>query len=180
MPINPAAQAILDLCNALPPPEEIGVEAARVRSRLMSQRAPRGPQVGAVEEHVAHCAHAGLPVRVYLPAGAASAPRPVVLYFHGGGFVLGDLESGDAHCRMFCAGAGCVVVSVNYRHAPEHPFPAATEDAYAAVRWAAEHLDRWNGDPNRVAVAGVSAGTTLADLRSALCQSMPRRRTCPP
>ena len=87
MPISPIAQAILDVYNALPPPEEIGVEAARARSRAMSLRAPRGPDVGAVEEGVAHCAHADLPVRVYLPDGAAFAPRPVVVYFHGGGFV---------------------------------------------------------------------------------------------
>jgi acetyl esterase len=176
MPIDPIAQAILDVYNALPPPEEIGVEAARARSRAMSLSAPRGPDVGAVEEDVAHCAHADLPIRVYLPDGATLAPRPVVVYFHGGGFVTGDLDSGDAHCRMFCAGAGCVVVSVNYRHAPEHPFPAATEDAYAAVCWIADHLGRWNGDPKRVAVAGASAGATLATVATQLA----RDRSGPP
>ena len=170
MPLHPLAQAILDTYNALPPPEEIGVEAARARSRQLTLLAPRGPDVGAVEEGVALCPHAELPVRVYLPAGATFAPRPVVVYFHGGGFVMGDLETGDAHCRMFCAGAGCVVVSVNYRHAPEHPFPAATEDAYAAVTWVAENLGRWNGDPTRVAVAGASAGATLATVATQLAR----------
>ena len=170
MPIHPIAQAILDVYNAMPPPEAISVEAARARSRQMALLAPRGPVVGAIEEGVASCAHAGLPVRIYLPAGPSLAPRPVVVYFHGGGFVMGDLETGDAHCRMFCAGAGCVVVSVNYRHAPEYPFPAATEDAYAAVCWVAANLDRWNGDPNRVAVAGASAGATLATVATHLAR----------
>lgn len=178
MPVNPVAQAILDLYNALPPPEVVGVEAARARSRQMSLMAPRGPDVAVVEEGVAHCPHAGLPVRIYLPDGAMFAPRPVVVYFHGGGFVLGDLDTGDAHCRMFCAGANCVVVSVNYRHAPEHPFPVATEDAYAAVRWVADHLGTWNGDPNRVAVAGASAGATLATVATHLARDRQGPRIC--
>lgn len=168
MPVSPIAQAILDVYNSMPPPEEVGVEAARVRSRQMSLLAPRGPDVGAVEEDIAHCEHADLAVRIYLPPDATFAARPVVVYFHGGGFVMGDLDAGDAHCRMFCAGAGCVVVSVNYRHAPEHPFPAATEDAYAAVCWVAKNLGRWNGDPNRIAVAGASAGATLATVATHL------------
>jgi len=168
MPLNPAAQAILEVYNSLPPPEEIGVDAARVRSRQMCLLGPRGPEVGAVQEDVAHCEPADLPVRIYLPDERTFAPRPVVVYFHGGGFVMGDLEAGDAHCRMFCAGVGCVVVSVNYRHAPEHPFPAATEDAYAAVCWVAQNVGRWNGDPKRIAVAGASAGATLATVATHL------------
>ncbi len=176
MPLHPLAQAILDAYNALPPPESVGVEAARARSRHMALLAPRGPDVGAVEEEIARCAHAGLPVRVYLPAGASLAARPVVVYFHGGGFVMGDLDTGDAHCRLFCAGADCVVVSVNYRHAPEHPFPAATEDAYAALCWVAENLGRWIGDPTRVAVAGASAGATLATVAAQIA----RERSGPP
>jgi acetyl esterase len=166
--VNPIAQAILDVYNTLPPPEAVSVEAARARSRQMALLAPRGPDVGVVEDGVAHCTHADLPVRVYLPKVATFEPRPVVVYFHGGGFVMGDLDTGDAHCRMFCAAVGCVVVSVNYRHAPEHPFPAATEDAYAAVCWVADNLARWNGDPSRVAVAGASAGATLATVATHL------------
>ena len=170
MPLNPLAQAVLDAYNALPPPEANSVEAARARSRQLSLLAPRGPEVDAIEEGVARCGPADLPVRVYLPPGAAAAPRPVVVYFHGGGFVMGDLETGDAHCRLFCAGAGCVVVSVNYRHAPEHPFPAATEDAYSAVCWVAGNVGRWNADPRRIAVAGASAGATLATVATHLAR----------
>jgi acetyl esterase len=158
------ARAILEVVNALPPVEDIGVDAARLRAREMLRRAPRGPEVGSVADGVARCAHADLPVRVYLPAGRVAAPRPVVVYFHGGGFVLGDLDAGDAHCRLLCAGTGCVVVSVNYRHAPEHPFPAPVQDAYEATRWVAEHLGSWGGDPRRLAVAGASAGATLATV----------------
>jgi len=178
MPLDPLAQAVRDAYNALPPPEAIGVEAARARSRQMSLLAPRGPGVGSVEEGMANCRHADLPVRVYLPAGASAGPRPVVVYFHGGGFVLGDLETGDAHCRLFCAGADCVVVSVNYRHAPEHPFPAATEDAHAAVCWVAENLARWNGDAQRIAVAGASAGATLATVATLLARDRGGPRLC--
>jgi acetyl esterase len=178
MSVHPIARAILDVYNALPPPEDIGVEAARARSRQMSLMAPRGPDVGAVEEGVARFANTELPVRVYLPAGAAFAPRPVVVYFHGGGFVMGDLDTGDAHCRMFCAGAGCVVVSVNYRHAPEHPFPGPTEDAYGAVCWVADNLGRWNGDPNRIAVAGASAGATLATVATHLARDRGGPKIC--
>ncbi len=178
MPVHPLAQAILDVYNALPPPEDVGVEPARARSREMARRAPRGPEVAGVVDAVAHCAHADLPVRIYLPAGAGPGrePAPVLVYLHGGGFVLGDLDAGDAHCRQFCAGAGCIVVSVNYRHAPEHPFPAAVEDAYASVAWAAHNLGSWNGDARRLAVAGASAGATLATVATHIA----RERGGPP
>jgi acetyl esterase len=105
-------------------------------------------------------------VRIYRPSSGpnGAGPLPVVVYFHGGGFVLGDLDAGDAHCRLFCAGAGCLVVSVNYRHAPEHPFPAAVEDAHAATAWVVENLTSLGCDPQRLAVAGASAGATLATV----------------
>ena len=102
-----------------------------------------------------------IPVRVYWPEGATGA-RPVVMYFHGGGFALGDLDTHDATCREHAVGADAVVVSVDYRLAPEHPYPAAVEDVWAATCWVAGHADRFGADGSRLAVAGDSAGGTLA------------------
>ena len=176
MPVHPIAQAILDIYRPLPPPEEVGVEAARERSRAMTKLAPRGPEVRSIEERVADCGGVELPLRIYRPEGPG--PFPVVVYFHGGGYVLGDLETGDAHCRAFCSGARCVVVSVNYRHAPEHAFPAAVEDAYAATCWTAENLRLLEGDPQRLAVAGASAGATLAAVTALMARDRGTPRIC--
>ena len=84
------------------------------------------------------------------------------MFFHGGGYVIGDVDTHDNQCRMLCREAEAVVLSVGYRLAPEHPFPAAPEDCFAATRWAAEHVDRLGGDAGRIAVAGDSAGGNLA------------------
>jgi acetyl esterase len=102
-----------------------------------------------------------LPVRLYTPAEAGDPPYPTLVWFHGGGFVLGDLETADPACRALANATGRVVVSVDYRLAPEHPFPAPVEDCYAATEWAAAHPEivRGTGD---VAVGGTSAGGTLA------------------
>ncbi len=101
-----------------------------------------------------------LPVRVYEPD--ADGPAPVVVYFHGGGWVVGNLDTHDATCRTLAAESGSVVVSVDYRLAPEHPFPAPVEDCYAALEWVAENAAVVGGDPGRLAVAGDSAGGNLA------------------
>jgi acetyl esterase len=111
--------------------------------------------------------HDPVPVRVYRPEG--DGPFPVVVFFHGGGFVLGDLDTHDDICRHVCAGAGAVVVAVDYRLAPEHPFPAAVEDCYAATQWVAEDSGGVGGD-EQVAVMGDSAGGTLAAVVSLLAR----------
>jgi acetyl esterase len=103
-----------------------------------------------------------LDARLYRPAGASGEPLPILAYFFGGGWVLGNLETSDGICRRLCADAGCLVVSVAYRLAPEHPFPAAPRDCHAAVRWLAAHAGALGGDPARLAVAGDSAGGNLA------------------
>jgi acetyl esterase len=109
------------------------------------------------EEPVAHVENRGIPgsagdipVRIYTPTG--NGPFPLLVFFHGGGWVIGDLDSYDALCRSLTNQVGCVVVSVDYRLAPEHKFPAAPEDCYAATSWVAEHRAQLNGDASRTAV----------------------------
>ncbi|MGP4026948.1 alpha/beta hydrolase [Actinomadura sp. 3N407] len=102
-----------------------------------------------------------VPVRIYRPERAAR-PAPVLVYFHGGGFVTGGLENEHGRCAAFAAKDGIAVVSVDYRLAPEHPFPDGFEDCYAATVWAHEHAAGFGGDPERVAVGGGSAGGALA------------------
>ena len=101
-----------------------------------------------------------IPARLYLP-GKENA-YPLFVFFHGGGFVIGDLETGDNMARFICRRAGCALLSVDYRLAPEQPFPAAVEDAFAALHWAVDHADELGGDPGRVLVGGDSAGGNLA------------------
>jgi len=101
-------------------------------------------------------------LRIYTPHG--EAPFPVTLYFHGGGFVIANLDTYDAAPRSLCNGAGTIVVSVAYRQAPEHPFPAAALDAFAAYRWALANAGSIGGDPKRIAVSGESAGGNLATV----------------
>jgi acetyl esterase len=105
-----------------------------------------------------------VPARVYAPEG--EGPHPTLVFYHGGGFALGSVDSHDNLCRMVTNRADCVTVSVGYRLAPEHPWPAGIEDAYAAARWAASNVDQWGGDPTRLAVGGDSAGGNFATVVS--------------
>jgi acetyl esterase len=114
-----------------------------------------------------------IPVRIYTPFG--KGPFGGLIYFHGGAFVVGNLDTHDAICRDLTAGAGCVTISVDYRLAPEHKFPAAPEDCYAATRCAYDIGKHFNVDPNRIAVGGDSAGGNLA----AVVAQMARDRRCP-
>ncbi|MFD0541145.1 alpha/beta hydrolase [Actinomadura luteofluorescens] len=117
---------------------------------------PVGDERAVVEDRVVS---GGVPVRVYRPR---ETPAPVLVYFHGGGFVTGGLENEHERCLKFAGEDGIAVVSVDYRLAPEHPFPAGFEDCYAATLWAHEHAGEFGGDPERVAVGGGSAGGALA------------------
>jgi len=110
-------------------------------------------------------------LRIYTPRPAEDGPWPIVVHFHGAGFVAGDLDTHDSIARFHCHHADAVVIAVDYRLAPEHPFPAAVEDAYAAVEWAAAHARELDGDAGRLAVIGDSAGANLAAVVCQLAQA---------
>jgi cation diffusion facilitator CzcD-associated flavoprotein CzcO/acetyl esterase/lipase len=149
----------------LPPMETMSPADARAFSEAMSaQRAP-GPEVGEIVDGVLPGAATDLNYRLYRPAGPG--PRPIVAYFHGGGWVFGSHDSDDPFCRDLCVRSDAIVVSVDYRHAPEARFPAAADDAFAAVQWIADHAASLGGIPGNLAVAGWSAGANLAAV---VCQ----------
>ena len=163
MPLDPATKAVIDMMTQYFPPTIAGLSADEFRALLAERRVeqPPGDEVGAVEDRTIDGPLGPIPIRIYRPAGDAG-PHPGVVFFHGGGFVIGDLESHDAFARRICTAVDAVVVSVDYRLAPEDPYPACAEDSYAATRWTAEHADELGIDPTRLAVAGDSAGGNLS------------------
>ena len=175
MPLDPEAKMLLEqMTTVVRPFDELSVEEARAAIATLSAAAGEGEAVARVENRTVPGPRGEIPVRVYTPAG--SAPFPVLVYFHGGGWVIGSLETHDGICRHLANAAGAVVVSVDYRLAPEHPFPASGEDAYAATRWVAANAAALGGDPRRIAVGGDSAGGNLA----AVVSLMARDRGVPP
>lgn len=161
MPLDPQAQIFIDQMAALNMAPMHTLTPEQVRQGIKLQREAFGePQpVAHVEDRTVPGPAGEIPVRVYTPSG--SGPFPVLVFFHGGGWVICDLDTHDEICRGLCNGAGCVVVSVDYRLAPEHKFPAAPEDCYAATQWGAAHAAEVNGDSARLAIAGDSAGGNL-------------------
>lgn len=137
-----------------------GIDEARRRLRELPRRSVH-PDMR-VEDHRIDGPAGPIPIRVYWPDSAGSSSPPVTMYFHGGGFAVGDLDTHDGTAREHAAAASSVVVSVDYRLAPEHPYPAAVDDVWAATRWVAENSGRFGADAARLAVAGDSAGGTLA------------------
>ncbi len=162
MPLDPQAQAVLAQLDFGAVPDLATIEPALMRAAMKQLPRPaRGAEpVAAVEERQVPGPAGGIRVRIYTPSG--KLPAPVLMYFHGGAFCICDLDTHDATCRSLANAAGAVVVSVDYRLAPEAKFPAAPEDCYAATCWAAAHAADIGGDPNRIAVAGDSAGGDLA------------------
>lgn len=137
---------------------EDGVDAVRQRMRDLPRR-PLHPELR-VENRTIAGAAGPIPIRIYWPPNDST--RPAVVFFHGGGFVLGDLDTHDGTARQHAVGADAVVVSVDYRLAPEHPYPAAIEDAWAATTWVAQHGTELGIDTSRIALAGDSAGGNIA------------------
>ena len=119
------------------------------------------PEMRSVEDRTIDAGGVGVPVRIYTPLSGTS-PCPVIVFFHGGGWVIGSVENRDFRCRTIAAQTGSIVVSVDYRLAPEHPFPAAPEDCWAAAHWVSSNAPSFQGDPGRLAVMGDSAGGNLS------------------
>lgn len=141
--------------HALPPPESRAAFSA-----LIGMLPSSDADIAGTEDRRIPGPGGELALRVYTPKG--EGPFPVFVYFHGGGFVIGCVDDYDPVCRELCARVGCLVVSVDYRLAPEHPFPAAPDDCFAATQWVAAHAASLGGDPSRIVVGGDSAGGNLA------------------
>ena len=162
MPLDAQSQAVLDMMAAagLPPIETTLPGQARALRASMrdsfSALAGNVPEVAHVEDRTV----AGVPVRFYWPQSVN--PLPIVVYFHGGGWVLGDIETYDTSCRALALASGCIVASVEYRLAPEHPFPAPLDDCYAVTKYIADNPHEFGADASRLAVGGDSAGGNLA------------------
>lgn len=162
-PLAPDVQVMLEMMAEmeLPPLETMGVEGARGFMEASGAAMPPGPEVGEILDGTMPGADgATLAYRIYRPA--TDGPHPMVAYFHGGGWVLGSATSDDPLCRYLCANSNSIIVSVDYRHAPEARFPAAADDGLAAANWIVEHADELGGIPDQITVAGWSAGANVA------------------
>ena len=170
MPLHPEAKALLDQMAAvgMPPLDKMSVPDARAAIQAMAGMSGNVQEVARVEDRRIEGPAGQIPLRIYTPRG--KGPHPVLVYFHGGGWVIGSLDTHDGTCRQLANGAGCVVVSVDYRLAPEHKFPAGPEDAYAATRWVADNAGALGVDPKRIAVGGDSAGGNLAAVVSLMAR----------
>jgi acetyl esterase len=169
--LHPKARVLLDLMEqkGIPPTHTLTPEEARrfYRDRRMITQ-PEPPEVAEAQELQADGPHGAIPLRLYRPLlpAAPRGPLPVLVYYHGGGWVIGDLDTHDTLCRQLANGSGCAVVSVDYRLAPEHRFPAAVDDCIAATYWVARHAAKLGLDASRLAVGGDSAGGNLAAVVS--------------
>ncbi len=161
--VQPDVTIMLELMDemALPSMDTMSPAEARAFSEAMAEASPPGPDVGEVVDGILPGAVGNdLSYRLYRPT--TPGPHPIVVYFHGGGWVIGHATSDDALCRDLCDRSGSMIISVDYRHAPEARFPAAPDDGFAAICWIADHADELGGAPGRLAVAGWSAGANLA------------------
>lgn len=168
--LDPGIQLALSILERRPRPPLHKLPLERVRQEFVRQVAVTNgtpAPVGSVRDLTVDGAEGPLPARLYSP-DEPGEPHPLLVFFHGGGFVLGDLDTHDAPCRLLCRHGGTHVLSVDYRLAPEHPFPAAVEDALAALRWGLKSAADLGADPARVAVGGDSAGANLAAVAALL------------
>jgi len=179
MPLDPQAKAFLDQMVAMggPPLHSLSVPDARaLMVALSGMSGTRDLPVAKAEDRIIPGPAGAIPVRVYTPHG--TGPLPLLVYFHGGGWVIGGIDTHDGVCRELAHGAGAIVMSVDYRLAPEHKFPAAADDCYAAVAWAAAHAGEIGADPARIAVGGDSAGGNLTCVTALMARDKGGPRLC--
>jgi len=161
MPLHPQAEKLLSLLTAALPRDPAALSPAMLRTGYRALVAGRtGPEVAQIHDRRIPGPAGEIPVRLYRPRSGEALP--LLVFLHGGGFVVCDLDTHDPLCRLLANTVGCAVLSVDYRLAPEAKFPAAPEDCYAATCWAADHAHELGADPSRIAVAGDSAGGNLA------------------
>lgn len=165
MPLDPLLKAFLDQMAAQPVPKMWEMEPPAAREAMVALMQAAGPKdvpIGKVSNFAIPGPAGEIPARAYTPVAAGGEPLPTLVFFHGGGFVIGSIETHDGLCRMLANDSACRVISVEYRMAPEHKFPAAVEDAFAAVSWIEKNAANLGVDANRLAVGGDSAGGNLA------------------
>jgi len=178
MSLDPRAKRFLDILAATQPRSMLQNSVAERRQGLKELLALSGPEwpIERVEDRVIPGPGAALPLRIYTPLEASADPLPGLIYFHGGGFVAGSIETHDPIARALAHGGKCRVLSVGYRLAPEHRFPAAIDDALHATRHIVAHADEFGLDRSRLGICGDSAGGTLV---AATCQSLAREGLSP-
>jgi len=162
MPIHPQAVAVIDIM------AQMGVSTAGSPADLRTLMArfprPEGESVGEVVNRTVPGPAGGVPVRIYRPAGVGPGPQPALVWFHGGGWMFGSLDSADFICRGIAHHSGCQVVSVDYRLSPENKFPAAVDDCFWVTKWIVDHADDLRVDAEHIAVGGDSCGGNLATV----------------
>lgn len=171
MALDPQAKALIDQLAAANGPKLHSLsapDARRLTANMFKVPADKAELVFKIEDRKIPGPGGSIPIRIYTPEG--TGPFPVLVFIHGGGWVICDLDSHDAPCRMLTNRVGCVTVSVDYRLAPEHKFPAGVEDSFAATKWVAEHAKELNVDPNRLAIGGDSAGGNLSAVVAQLAR----------
>jgi acetyl esterase len=170
MTLDPQAEMLLLAAARLPSTPIERQTPRQARAEMLRQTAALGRSVAVagVQDVLADGPGGEIPIRVYTPGDRTT--RGCLVYFHGGGFVIGSIETHDGMCRSIALAAGVVVASVDYRLAPEHKFPAAAEDAYAATCWIIEHAERFDIDERRIAVGGDSAGGNLATVAALMAR----------
>ncbi len=168
--LDPTARDILAILTELPPMNEGTPEEARALSDIRNPYDPQPKKMANTFDRTIPGPESDLPIRIYVPETGQTGPLPALVFFHGGGFIIGSIKSHDAIARNLAAKAECIVVSVEYRLAPETKFPGAAKDAVAAFRWVVKHADSLGIITDRVAVAGDSAGGCLAAVTSMICR----------
>jgi acetyl esterase len=168
VPIHPQTRAVIDIMAQMG--VSFGGNPADLRALMARFPRPQGGEVGAIVNRMVPGPAGEVPVRIYSPAGVETRPLPTLVWFHGGGWVLGGLDSADFVCRGLVNRAGCRVISAEYRLAPEAKFPAAVDDCFAVTRWIADHAADLRVDADRLAVGGDSCGGNLATVVAQLAR----------